>query len=214
MQCQLHPRALERAGISSNRCRACSGRAQSARFARARTTPTRRTAALDVTRPWSLCSAEPRTSRPLLHDHSGTLLRRWPRPWRHTGVGSGFRRGRRRPNHQRTPAAPVNSSCLSPRSSARFRRRCDALHLQQRLSPAILSSATAGTCLERYIKGPRAPPSTHATSGTPRRASRVVNRPVVAVSLNSGQLGRRQAPARFVAAGHPFANPAPPEASP
>ena len=64
VQCQLHPRALGRAGISSSRCRACSGRAQSARFARARTTPTRRTAALDVTRPWSLCIAEPRTSRP------------------------------------------------------------------------------------------------------------------------------------------------------
>ena len=64
-------------------------------------------------------------------------------PWQHAGVGSGFRRGRRRPNHQRTPAAPVNSSCLSPRSSARFRRRCDALQLQQRLSPAILSSTAS-----------------------------------------------------------------------
>ena len=80
---------------------------------------------------------------PLLHDPSGVLLHRWPRPWRHAGVGSGFRRGRRRPNHQRTPAAPVNSSCLSPRSSARFHRRCDALQLQQRLSPTSLSSAAA-----------------------------------------------------------------------
>ena len=164
--------------------------------------------------PGPLCIAEPRTSRPLLHDPSGVLLHRWPRPWRHAGVGSGFRRGRRRPSHQRTTAAPEHRPCLSSRSSERVRRRHDALHLQQRLSPAILSSATAGTCLERYIKGPRAPPSTHATSDTPRRASRVVNRPVVAVSLNSGQLDRRQAPARFIATSHPFTQLAPPEASP
>jgi len=162
--------------------------------------------------PGPFCTAEPRTSRPLLHDGSGTLLRRWPRPWRHAGVGSGFRRGRRRPNHQCTPAAPVNSSCLSPRSSARFRRRCDALQLQQRLSPTSLSSAATEPASSRYIKGPRAPPSTHATSDTPRRASRVVNRTVVAVSLNSGQPGRRQAPVRFVATGHPLAQPAPPVA--
>ena len=134
--CQLHPRALDHAGIPSSTCRACSGRAQSARFARARTTPTRRTAARDPT-----LAPSASLSRALAApDGSGTLLRRWPHPWRHAGVGSGFRRGRRRPNHQRTPAAPVNSSCLSSRSPARFRRRCDALQLQQRLSPAILSS--------------------------------------------------------------------------
>ena len=164
--------------------------------------------------PGSLCIAEPRTSRPLLHDPSGARLRRWPRPWRHAGVGGGLCHVRHRPDRASAPAAPRNRSCLSSCLSERVRRRQDALQLQQRLSPAILSSATAGTCLERYIKGPRAPPSTHATSGTPRRASRVVNRPVVAVSLNSGQLGRRQAPVRFVATGHPLAQPAPPEASP
>ncbi len=121
-------------------------------------------------------------------------------PWQHAGVGSGFRRGRRRPSHQRSTAAPEHRPCLSSRSSERVRRRHDALHLQQRLSPAILSSATAGTCLERYIKGPRAPPSTHATSDTPRRASHAVDRPVVAVFLNSSKFGRRRNPVPFVAA--------------
>ena len=80
-------------------------------------------------------------------------------------------------------------------------------------SSSILSTA-AEPASSRYIREPRAPPSTHATSDFPRRASCVVNRPVVAVSLNSGQLGRRQAPVRFVATGHPLAQPAPPEAFP
>ena len=79
-QCQLHPRALERAGISSSRCRACSGRALSARFARARTTPTRRTAALVASHLWPLlaCRTTPGT-RPLsstLQPLPGTLQRR------------------------------------------------------------------------------------------------------------------------------------------
>ena len=52
-------------------------------------------------------------------------------PWQHAGVGSGFRRGRRRPNHQRTPAAPEHRPCLSSRSSERVRRRHDALQLQE-----------------------------------------------------------------------------------
>ena len=77
---------------------------------------------------------------PLLHDPSGVLLHRWPRPWRHPGVGSGFRRGRRRPSHQRTTAASEHRPCLSSHSSERVRRRQDALQLQPRLSPAILSS--------------------------------------------------------------------------
>ena len=80
VQCQLHPRALERAGISSSRCRACSGRAQSARFARARTEPTRRTAALVASHLWPLlaCRTTPGT-RPLsstLQALPGTLQRR------------------------------------------------------------------------------------------------------------------------------------------
>ena len=162
--------------------------------------------------PGPCSTAEPRTSSLPLHAISGALQRRWQRPWRHAGVGSGLCHVRHRPNHASAPAAPEHRSCLSSCLSERVRRRQDALHLQQRLSPAILSSATAGTCLERYIKGPRAPPSTHATSDTPRRASRVVNRTVVAVSLNSGQPGRRQAPVRFVATGHPLAQPAPPVA--
>ena len=138
--CQLHPRALERAGIASNRCRACSGRAQSARFARARTTPTRRTATRRDPTLAPSASLSHALAAPLLHDSSGVLLRHWPRPWRHAGVGSGFRRGRRRPSHQRTTAAPEHRPCLSSRSSERVRRRQDALQLQQRLSPAILSS--------------------------------------------------------------------------
>ena len=71
-------------------------------------------------------------ARSLLHGISGALLRRWPGPWRHAGVGSGLCHVRHRPNHASAPAAPGNSSCLSSCSSERFRRRHDALQLQQR----------------------------------------------------------------------------------
>ena len=81
--------------------------------------------------PGPLCIAEPRTSRPLLHGISGALLRRWPCPWWHAGVGSGFRHGRRRPNHQRAPAASEHRPCLSSLSSQHIRRRHDALQLQE-----------------------------------------------------------------------------------
>ena len=88
--------------------------------------------------------------------------------------------------------------------------------------PATTATAVAdelifcrcGAASSRYIKGPRAPPSTHATSDFPRRDPRAVDRPERTASSNSGQLGRRQAPVRFVATGHPLAQPAPPKASP
>ena len=128
------------------------------------------------------------------------------------------RRRQRIPPRTAPPKPPAHASCpgaqavlilplVGTRSSP---PRCPATTGKR--SPAILSAATAEPASSRYIKGPRAPPSTHATSDTPRRASRVVNRTVVAVSLNSGQLGRRQAPVRFVATGHPLAQPAPPVA--
>ena len=125
--------------------------------------------------PGSLCIAEPRTSRPLLHDPSGVLLHRWPRPWRHAGVGSGFRRGRRRPNHQRTPAAPEHRPCLSSRSSERVRRCHDALQLQEsgrRRSYLLPPRSQPRRAIKRE---PRAPPSTHATSDPPRRAPLAVD---------------------------------------
>ena len=52
-------------------------------------------------------------------------------PWQHAGVGSGFRRGRRRPSHQRTTAASEHRPCLSSHSSERVRRRHDTLQLQE-----------------------------------------------------------------------------------
>ena len=68
---------------------------------------------------------------PLLHDLSGALLRRWPRPWRHASVGSGLCHVRHRPNRASAPAAPRDRSCLSSRSSERVRRRHHALQLQE-----------------------------------------------------------------------------------
>ena len=107
------------------------------------------------------------------------------------------RRRQRIPPRTALPKPPAHDSCpgaqavlilplVGTRSSP---PRCPATTGKR--SPAILSAATAEPASSRYIKGPRAPPSTHATSDFPRRASRVVNRAVVAVSLNSGQLGRR-----------------------
>ena len=127
--CQLHPRALDHAGIPSSTCRACSGRAQSACFARARTTPHCRTRRDPTLAPSASLSHA--LAAPLLHDPSGVLLHRWPRPWRHAGVGSGLCHVRHRPNHASAPAAPGNSSCLSSCSSECFRRRHDALPLQE-----------------------------------------------------------------------------------
>ena len=56
-------------------------------------------------------------------------------------------------------------------------------------SPAILSSAAAEPASSRYKREPRAPPSTQATSDTPRRTSRVVNRPVVAGHCSGDERG-------------------------
>ena len=69
--------------------RACSGRAQSARFARARTEPPRRTAALAAFGPWPLLACRdahyPRPlSTPPLAPYSA-VVRAF---WRHAGVGS------------------------------------------------------------------------------------------------------------------------------
>ena len=47
--------------------------------------------------------------------------------------------GQRRPSHPGSPPAPVNSANLSPRPSASYRRRHDALTLQGGGSPSSLS---------------------------------------------------------------------------
>ena len=164
--------------------------------------------------PGSLCIAEPRTSRP----PAPRSLWRPAAPLAAPLAAS--RRRQRIPPRTAPPKPPAHDSCpgaqavlilplVGTRSSP---PRCPATTGKR--SPAILSAATAEPASSRYIKGPRAPPSTHATSDFPRRAPRAVDRPERTVSPNSGHLGRRQTPERFVAASHPFANPTPPEASP
>ena len=164
--------------------------------------------------PGPLCIAEPRTSRPLLHGISGALLRRWPRPWRHAGVGSGFRRGRRRPNHQRTPAAPEHRPCLSSRSSERVRRRHDALQLQESGRRRSYPRPPREPASSAYLKGPRAQPITQATPGHPHSPPTASNQRESPFFLVSGQLGRRRNPVPFVATGASPANPTPPRVSP
>ena len=134
-------------------------------------------------------------------------------PWRHAGVGSGLCRGRRRPSHPRAPAAPGNSPCLSSCSSARARRRHDALQLQQRRLVVDLIPA-AEPAPSRYKRRPRAPPSTQATPGHPHSFPLASNRRGGSFFLVSGQFGRRRNPVPFVATGASPANPTPPRASP
>ena len=164
--------------------------------------------------PGPYCIAEPRTS-PL------PAPRHLWRPAAPLAAPLAARRRRQRiPPRTAPPKPPAHASC--PRAQAVL-----ILPLVGTLSspprcPATTATAVAGDPIfyrlgpasPCYIKGPRAPPSTQATSDPPRRASQAVDRPVVAIFLNSGQLGRRQAPVRFVATGHPLAQPAPPEASP
>ena len=130
------------------------------------------------------------------------------------------RRRQRIPPRTAPPKPPAHASC--PRAQAVLilplvgtlssPPRCPAT--TGKWSPAILSSAATEPALPRYIKGPRAPPSTQATSDTPRRASHAVDRPVVAVFLNSGKFGRRRNPVPFVATGASPANPTPPRTPP
>ena len=164
--------------------------------------------------PGSLCIAEPRTSRP-------PAPRSLWRPAAPLATPLAARRRRQRiPPRTAPPKPPAHDSCL--RAQAVLILPLVGTRSSPPRCPATTATAVAGDPIfyrhsptsSTYIKGPRAPPSTHATSDTPRRASRVVNRAVVAASLNSGQLGRRQATVRFVATGHPLAQPAPPEASP
>ena len=149
--------------------RACSGRAQSARFARARTEPPRRTAALATSRPWPLlaCRAAPCT-RPLantLQASPGALQRRGQSLWRHAGVGSKLL------PRTAPPKPPARASCpceqleliLEPVGThSSPPRRPTAT---ERRSPAFLSTAAAGPASNAYKRRPRAPPSAQATSG-------------------------------------------------
>ena len=126
---------MARFGIWPNSWRARSGRAQSTRFARARTEPPRRTAALAASRPWPLlaCRATP-CPRPLartLQATPGALQRRRQGSLGGTPASAvGSCHGRRRPSHPRAPAAPWNHPSSSTSSSACARRRHVALQLQ------------------------------------------------------------------------------------
>ena len=111
--------------------RACSGRAQSARFARARTEPPRRTAAPAASRTWPWLAyraahyTRPLSTPPLApYSAAGRAFGGTP------ASAASSCHGRRRPSHPRAPAAPVNSSSLSWSPSARARRRHVALQLQ------------------------------------------------------------------------------------
>ena len=79
-------------------------------------------------------------------------------------------------------------------------------------SSVILSSAAAEPASSRYKREPRARSRLQATSDTPRRASHAVDRPVVAIFLNSGKFGRRRNLVPFVAAKPSPTNPTPPVA--
>ena len=80
--------------------------------------------------------------------------------------------------------------------------------------PSSILSTAAEPAPSRYKREPRAPPSTQATSNLPSRAPQAVVWPGEVLFPNSGRFGRRQAPVKFVAASHSFAQPAPPVVSP
>ena len=119
-------------------------------------------------------------------------------PWRHAGVGSRLCHGRRRPSHPRAPAAPweqpepihklVGTHSSLPRRPAATEQR----------SPAVLSTAAAGPISNAYIRGPRARPSTQATSFYPPSAPTPTNRRREAIFPDYGRFGRRRLPVPFV----------------
>ena len=100
----------------------------------------------------------------------------------------------RRPSHPGSPPAPVSSACSSAASSPSARRRHDALQLQKSGRRRSYPWPPREPASSAYLKGPQARSRLQATSDSPRRASQAVDRPVVAIFLNSGQCGRRQAP--------------------
>ena len=107
------------------------------------------------------------------------------------------RRRQRIPPRTAPPKPPAHASC--PRAQAVLILPLVGTRSSPPRCPATTATAVAGDPIfyrhgptsSAYIKEPRAPPSIQATSDPPRRASHAVDRPVVAVFLNSGQLGRR-----------------------
>jgi len=71
-----------------------------------------------------------------------------------------------------------------------------------------------GPTSSTYLKGPRARARPQATSDCSPSPPLAVDWPGEALFPNSGQLGRRQVPVRYIAASHSLAQPTPPVASP
>ena len=107
------------------------------------------------------------------------------------------RRRQRIPPRTAPPKPPAHDSCL--RAQAVLILPLVGTRSSPPRCPATTATAVAdelifcrhGPASSRHIKEPRAPPNVQATSDFPRRAPRAVDRPVVAVLPNSGQLGRR-----------------------
>ena len=121
---------------------------------------------------------------------------------------------RRRPNRQRTPAAPEHRPCLSSRSSARFRRRHDALQLQKGGRRRSYPRPPREPASSAYLKGPRAQPITQATPGHPHSPPTASNRREIPFFPASGKFGCRRNPVHYIAARPSPVHPASPDASP
>ena len=98
--------------------------------------------------------------------------------------------GQRRPSLSRSPPGPWSSASSSASVSASPRRRHVALATERRFAGELIHGRR-GTALPRYKKGPRAPLSTHATSGYPRGTPIARNRQGNAAFFISGNSCRR-----------------------
>ena len=179
--------------------------------------PSRRVALSPSPRPApGPCSpAEPRPA--LAHSPLPSKLalqRRRQSFWRHAGVGSELL------PWTAPPKPPARASCpleqpelihklVGTRSSPPRRPAAT-----ERRSPAFLSTAAAGPTSNAYIRGPRARPSTQATSFYPPSAPTPNNQRREAFFPVSGQFGRRRNPAQYVAARPSPVHPTPPTVSP
>ena len=121
--------------------------------------------------------------------------------------------GRRRPSHTSAPAAPgaaqayPEARLLAPVAATRPQ-------LQNSGSPAILCTAAAEPTSNAYIRGPRAQPSTQATSFYPPSAPTPSNRRREAFFPVSDQFGRRHNPVQCDATRASPTHPTPPFDSP
>ena len=186
--------------------RACSGREQSARFARAAPEPPRRA-------PGFAHNTEPRHALSLSPQHA-------KKPWCPAAPPSETLAARRHPQRvsaRSVPPKPLqlttcpwNSSASSSRVSSSSRRRHDALTLQGGGSPESLSTAATEPTSSRYKWTPRATLSTHATSDHPYGTPLARIRPGEASFLISGNSCRRHHPGQSGTSStspSPFASP-------